>query len=193
LASVLGLALGPACDPGPGDDDSAGDDANDDGDDDVGDDDDDDVGDDDDDDDVGDDDDDDDVGDDDDDVGDDDDDDDDDVGDDDDDDDDDDVGDDDDDDDEPATCEALIADFEAETQAIRSCEEDAECGQVLAGTSCGCTRDWVARTDADTTAWQEALDAATSNRCEVSLASPCDCPAAEGYACVDNICTWNYI
>jgi len=90
------------------------------------------------------------------------------------------------------TCEEIIAAFDAETTAIRACSSEVQCGQVLGGTSCGCTRDWVARLDADLTQWEFLLTLAGQMECEIGLASPCDCPAADGYACVDQACTWNY-
>ncbi len=77
--------------------------------------------------------------------------------------------------------------------AIRGCTEDAECGQVLMGTSCGCTRDWVARLDANTEAFYELVDLAGELECELPFISTCDCPATEGYRCTDGICGWNYI
>jgi hypothetical protein len=70
---------------------------------------------------------------------------------------------------------------------------DAECGQVLKGTSCGCTRDWVARLDADTAEFWALVDTANELGCELPFISTCDCPATDGYACSGGICTWNYI
>ena len=83
--------------------------------------------------------------------------------------------------------------FQAEVAAIRGCSDDAECGQVLEGTSCGCTRNWVARLDADTTDFWDLVDLAGELRCELPFVSTCDCPAADGYACVDGVCAWNYL
>lgn len=92
------------------------------------------------------------------------------------------------------TCETIVADFLAETTEIRSCTADAECGQVLSGTSCGCTRNWVARTDADLDTWQGLRDDAFENGCEIPGGiSTCDCPAADGFACDAGTCTWNYL
>jgi hypothetical protein len=91
-------------------------------------------------------------------------------------------------------CDAIVADFTAETTEIRSCTADAECGQVLSGTSCGCTRNWVARTDADLTEWETLRDDAFANGCSVPGGiSTCDCPAADGFACNAGTCTWNYL
>lgn len=91
------------------------------------------------------------------------------------------------------TCDSLKADFEAETLAIRSCTTDAECGQVLQGTSCGCTRDWVARLDADTTTFYALIGEAGPLDCDLGLFSTCDCPGADGFVCdPSGICQWNY-
>lgn len=87
-------------------------------------------------------------------------------------------------------CPMILADFEAETDSIRSCTTASECGQILAGTSCGCTRDWVARTNADPTDFYALLNDA--NQCGGGLISTCDCPPANGFDCVNNTCTWNY-
>ncbi len=91
------------------------------------------------------------------------------------------------------TCEVILAEFEAETTAIRSCTSADECGQELTGTSCGCTRNWVARTDADTTTFYALIAESNALSCDLSLGSTCDCPEADGYACVDDVCTWNYV
>jgi hypothetical protein len=91
------------------------------------------------------------------------------------------------------TCEDVISDFESERAAIQQCEDDVDCGQVLAGTSCGCTRNLVARTDADPHAFYALLDEASDRECDLALTSPCDCPAAAGYVCHDGACAWNYV
>ncbi len=92
-----------------------------------------------------------------------------------------------------ADCEALVDAFEAETTAIRSCESDAECGQVLTGTSCGCSRNWVARTDADIDLWDTLRDDALDAGCELpGTISTCDCPPTDGFVCNEGICGWNY-
>jgi len=91
------------------------------------------------------------------------------------------------------TCDEFAPAFEAEVTAIRGCTEDAECGQVLQGTSCGCTRNWVARLDANTDAFFDLVDLGDDLGCELPFVSTCDCPAADGYSCTDNVCEWNYI
>lgn len=92
-----------------------------------------------------------------------------------------------------STCDAVIDGFMDETSNIRLCMVAEECGQVLSGTSCGCTRNWVARLDADIGPWSELLDRATALGCEIPGGiSTCDCPPADGFACIDNVCHWNY-
>lgn len=89
------------------------------------------------------------------------------------------------------TCADIQADFTAESAAIRSCTEASECGQVLTGTSCGCTRNLVARNDADTDTFYGLITEA-GDTCDLGLASTCDCPEAYGYACEAGVCTWDY-
>ncbi|MCB9680989.1 MAG: hypothetical protein H6733_05905 [Alphaproteobacteria bacterium] len=90
-----------------------------------------------------------------------------------------------------ATCPQVIADFVAEADDVRACVLDTDCGQVLTGTSCGCTRDWVARVGADTTDFYRLLSQAGS--CGYGLASTCDCPSTSGFLCDAGTCTWNYV
>jgi hypothetical protein len=96
--------------------------------------------------------------------------------------------------DEIDTCGPIEQDFEAAVADIRVCETDDECGQVLAGTSCGCTRNWVARIDADLSDYEEIRTKLEANECMVpGTISTCDCPAADGFACEAGVCTWNYL
>jgi hypothetical protein len=90
-------------------------------------------------------------------------------------------------------CEDVAAEFAAESLAVRTCDVPEDCGQVLTGTSCGCTRDLVARLDADATLFYAVLDEANDRGCDLGLVSPCDCPDAHGFACVDGLCAWNYV
>ncbi|MEM6294212.1 MAG: hypothetical protein AAGA54_23245 [Myxococcota bacterium] len=95
---------------------------------------------------------------------------------------------------EPTTCEKLEATFDEAFVAVRSCEEASDCGTVIVGFSCGCTRDWVGRLDADPSALTEAADAGFAEGCEwASWGSSCNCPPTDGFDCIDNICTWNYV
>lgn len=91
------------------------------------------------------------------------------------------------------TCAEWSPIFEAKVLEIRSCDMDSECGQELVGTSCGCTRNWVALKDADVTEFWALVDIAMDLGCELPFFSTCDCPGTDGFACVAGICTWNYI
>ena len=96
---------------------------------------------------------------------------------------------------EPApTCDEITADFTSYLATIQTCDTASECGTVLTGTSCGCTRNLVAR--ADLTAQQvadfEALKAQYS-ACGGSFLSTCDCPAASGFKCSENRCSFNLV
>ncbi len=93
-----------------------------------------------------------------------------------------------------SSCEEVRQATEAALAQIQACSSDAECGQVLSGTSCGCTRNEVARLDADTSEFDAihyvTIDGETCNGGR--FGSTCDCPAADGFACESNRCTWNY-
>ena len=91
----------------------------------------------------------------------------------------------------PMTCEELQSAFAAELADLQACDAPSDCGQVLEGTSCGCTRNAVARLDADDSALREIMAQQAAAECD-GLVSTCDCPAADGFDCVNNVCTWNY-
>ena len=91
------------------------------------------------------------------------------------------------------SCVEIEAEFVAETERIRQCSDAEDCGQVLTGTSCGCTQDWVARNDADTTDFYALLAEGSAESCGLGTDSDCSCPETDGYACVDEVCTWNYV
>ena len=98
----------------------------------------------------------------------------------------------------PAACK----DYNAELNKIRSCQNNADCGQVLVGTSCGCTRNLVARKEANLTKFNDlrktalallSISSTMHDECsQITMGSTCDCPDADGFLCVDKVCTWNY-
>jgi hypothetical protein len=93
-----------------------------------------------------------------------------------------------------ASCESLQEDFDAAFLEVRSCTEASECGTVLEGTSCGCTRNWIGRLDTDPAPLLDAMDAGQAAKCSWAMfGGVCDCPEADGFDCIDNICTWNYV
>lgn len=95
---------------------------------------------------------------------------------------------------EVQSCDALDLKVSKELGAIQACQTDSDCGQVLKGSSCGCTRNAVARIDADLTNYLKAKSASVDNACGGSFGiSICDCPQTEGFACVQNMCSWNYL
>lgn len=90
-------------------------------------------------------------------------------------------------------CDALEPMFDEAVEAVRGCTEASECGTVIPGFTCGCTLDWVGRLDADPEALTEVAQIGLDGGCGwVDSDSRCDCPPADGFACVDNLCTWNY-
>lgn len=92
----------------------------------------------------------------------------------------------------PDDCNTLQQEFKSELQNIQSCSEDKECGQVLQGTSCGCTRNKVARNNADTTRFFAIIKKAGSLGCSLPLVSTCDCPKTYGFQCVQGVCAHKY-
>lgn len=91
-----------------------------------------------------------------------------------------------------SSCAELEQRRDAELAQIQACSSAAECGQVLEGTSCGCTRHLVARSDADVARFQEIQAAINGAECG-GFVSTCDCPAADGFACEQGRCAWNYV
>lgn len=89
-------------------------------------------------------------------------------------------------------CTDKVDAFLVEAAEIRTCQLDTECGQVLTGTSCGCTRNWVARNNADTTQFYDLMDDAWANQCSLPTISTCDCPPTNGFLCDNGTCTWDY-
>ena len=93
----------------------------------------------------------------------------------------------------PAECELLTAAVQSEATRLAECQVDADCGQVLTGTSCGCTQDRVARLDADPSWFYELSELALAQDCPSFPDTTCDCPKADGFACQFGQCAWNYI
>jgi hypothetical protein len=91
-----------------------------------------------------------------------------------------------------SSCDDARAALADELSSIQSCNSDDQCGQVLEGTSCGCTRDLVARVDANPTLVKSLLKAEVNGEPCIQNGSTCDCPAADGFACKSDRCTWNY-
>lgn len=91
-----------------------------------------------------------------------------------------------------ASCEELEAQRDAELASIQACSSAGECGADLQGTSCGCTRNLVARVDADLTRFNQIQESLAAAECG-GFISTCDCPPADGFACVEGHCTWNYV
>lgn len=89
-------------------------------------------------------------------------------------------------------CMAWQVAFDAEVLEVRGCMNDNECGVEIKGTSCGCTRNWVARLDADLSEFEGLVDLANELGCELPFISTCDCPGTNGFECAGGICNWNY-
>ena len=92
-----------------------------------------------------------------------------------------------------STHQDFCREVEEEIWAARRCERRRDCGQPIPGTSCGCTRDWVANREANVDELAGLIRDAAESGCDLPLGSNCDCPPAEGFACIDSQCTWNYV
>jgi len=90
------------------------------------------------------------------------------------------------------TCEEVNAEMKEELSGLQACSVDADCGQVLEGTSCGCTNDLVAHNDYDTTRFRALQGRAQELKCTTNV-TDCSCPAANGFVCTNNVCGWNYV
>jgi hypothetical protein len=89
-----------------------------------------------------------------------------------------------------ATCDAVEAERQEELAKVQRCSTAAECGQPISGSSCGCTRDLVARKDADLDRYLDLQERA-AELCGAG-GSTCDCPEADGFDCVNQRCAWNH-
>lgn len=93
-----------------------------------------------------------------------------------------------------ATCSDVAQAYQSELAFIQYCARASDCGRPLDRTSCGCTQALVARMDADPARFYSVLDRAGELGCSVpGFVTTCDCPAVDGFACVSNRCTWNYL
>ncbi|HWP07493.1 MAG TPA: hypothetical protein VNN72_17195 [Polyangiaceae bacterium] len=91
------------------------------------------------------------------------------------------------------TCDFVRQQAQDELAHIQACNTDADCGQVLSRTSCGCTRDLVARLDADTKQFYAWKDVTVDGEQCNEFGSTCDCPKADGFVCAKGRCAWNYV
>ncbi|MEO6599951.1 MAG: hypothetical protein ABIQ16_08785 [Polyangiaceae bacterium] len=91
------------------------------------------------------------------------------------------------------SCDSLVSDMKGTLASVQKCKSAADCGQPIPGSSCGCTRDLVARKDADISPYLAQKARVFDLGCASEGGSTCDCPNADGFACVDNVCSWNYV
>jgi hypothetical protein len=89
-------------------------------------------------------------------------------------------------------CDGVLSELKSTLSSAQKCASAAECGQPIPGSSCGCTRDLVARKDANLAPYLELKSKASELGCLDDGGSTCDCPSTDGFACVDNVCAWNY-
>lgn len=89
------------------------------------------------------------------------------------------------------SCEEVNAALEEELSHLQACSDDSECGQILEGTSCGCTNELVARKEFDTTRFRALQGRGEELGCAAKT-SDCSCPAADGFVCTNGVCGWKY-
>jgi|GEM_PF-1726199 len=90
-------------------------------------------------------------------------------------------------------CDALVNEMKAALSSAQKCMSAADCGQPIPDSSCGCTRDLVARKDANLRPYLDVRSKVYALGCASEGGSTCDCPNADGFACIDNVCGWNYV
>jgi hypothetical protein len=91
-----------------------------------------------------------------------------------------------------SSCASLVNELKATLASAQKCASAADCGQPIPGSSCGCTRDLVARKDADLAPYLALKAKVSEQGCMADGGSTCDCPSANGFACIQNVCGWNY-
>jgi pacifastin inhibitor LCMII len=91
-----------------------------------------------------------------------------------------------------SSCDSLLNELQGTLSSVQKCSTAADCGQAIPGSSCGCTRDLVARKDASLGPYLELRAKVAELGCATDGGSTCDCPNADGFACVNNVCGWNY-
>jgi hypothetical protein len=92
-----------------------------------------------------------------------------------------------------STCKSLEKDLQTTLASVQKCMTAGDCAQPIPGSSCGCTRDLVARKDADLSSYLALRAKSAELGCDTGGGSTCDCPNAEGFACINNVCAWNYV
>ena len=90
-------------------------------------------------------------------------------------------------------CAPLVSAMKAELARVQHCDSAAECGQPIPGSSCGGTRDWIARKDANLAEYLSLRDRVSDSGCQTEGGSTCDIPAADGFACTNHVCGWNHV
>lgn len=93
-----------------------------------------------------------------------------------------------------ATCDGLYEYLSDAVSEMRVCSSDSDCTVLWLPTfgSCGCTHNLVVNENADTTDYEEIVEA-LENQEGCGLAGTCDCPDADGYICQGGLCNWNYL
>jgi len=92
-----------------------------------------------------------------------------------------------------SSCDSLVSELKSTLSSVQKCKSAADCGQAIPFSGCGCTRDLVARKDANLSSYLAQRAKYRELGCLDDSTSVCDCPNADGFACIDNVCGWNYV
>lgn len=92
-----------------------------------------------------------------------------------------------------SSCDSLVNELKATLSSVQKCMSAADCGQRIPDSSCGGTRDLIARKDADLSSYLAQRAKVSALGCASEAGSTCDAPNADGFACIDNVCGWNYV
>lgn len=88
------------------------------------------------------------------------------------------------------TCSEWWETWKSLLAQVAQCSSASDCIDVP-GTSCGCTRNLVVNKDVDLWFFWKVAGWMGDDGCS-PFVSTCDCPSADGFACVDGLCSWNY-
>ncbi len=88
-------------------------------------------------------------------------------------------------------CADYLLMLDVESRLAGSCVSDSDCGQIMAGTGCGCTKDnLVATHNFDLNYFYDLLGEARAMECTLDFGTPCDCDTTAVPVCRAGQCAW---
>ena len=88
-------------------------------------------------------------------------------------------------------CADWFSTWEAVLKNVQYCTDASQC-EAVPGTSCGCTMNKVVNKGAYMGSFWAVAEGMEGAGCSPFM-STCSCPAADGFKCEDNLCSWNYL